>query len=92
MASSKSLFVTSSVQLAVGVGEIYNDWAKDIAGGGRGFGYGTEMTSVTGQLYSNVFSAVQYYPVRTTIFWICKTLELVLISLFHFPSLGEGEL
>ena len=36
MASSGSLFVTSLVQLLVGVGEISKGWAEDTARGGRG--------------------------------------------------------
>lgn len=47
MASTESLFVTSLVLLVVGVGEISNDWAKDVAGGGRDSWYGSEMTRLT---------------------------------------------
>lgn len=93
MASSESPFVTSLVQLVVGVGEISNDWAKDVAGGGRDSWYGTEMTRLALKLLISVFSTVQYYLPRATFFffWIFKTLEeLVFESLPVFPSPGEG--
>ena len=91
MASSESPFVTSLVQLVVGVGEISNDWAKDVAGGGRDSWYGTEMTRLALKLLISVFSAVQYYLPTATFFWTFKTLEeLVFESLPVFPSPGEG--
>lgn len=56
MASSESLFVIFLGTAGSEGGEISNYWAKDIAGGGRGFGYGTEITRLAGQLFSSVFS------------------------------------